>query len=559
MKLYFDRLWFLGRLAGYMPAQIYWLATLYLVLVLLDIVGLSLLSVWFSQGDEISQIEIHHFVLSDVDDRTLLLILLAVFFAKFISALFVSWVLSRRTLKFLSRLRSQVFQRYLNLNNNSSGNLKDKLQIILDFTNICGSRIPEMLIKFLGEGLILFGVVGFLLYRYGWAFVLIIMLCACFLILIAGLLMSRQGARLGVLITQKQNDIIGISAEVLPKLDEVSINGYGPWISKKFDNASMEHAGHLAHERYVSSIPKYFFELLVLMSLIAVIFWKSLISGQQVEAAIVELVILAVAGLKTLPFINQMVTTIYLYKASGPAVHGLGSLFSSDQTETDLNTPSDVRTSNNLRSLIINDAILRLSDGRQLQVPSLEFEAGDVVAVSGPSGVGKSSFFKLLLGLNSEPSPASWIGRDGQLRSIRGVSSYLSQGGLIFNQSLKDNVAVASDGKIDEDRYLRACTDACLTEEFIRQWTNEPLGDDGARVSGGERQRVLIARLFYENKPLWFLDEATSALDAANEQKVFDKIIKQGDKVVLVISHSAYQSNRYSRHLSIRRSQVVED
>lgn len=558
MKSYLKNIVSIGTLAGYFPKKVFFLSCLYLVLAALDVLGLSLLAFSFSTDSDSFDDSFFGISLDSIHQSIVLIVLIFIFFLKFVAALSVSWVLSQQSLIFLSKLRDEVFKRYLRLNSSNGGHLKDKLQTILDFTNVCGARIPETIIRTIGEVFILLGVSGFLIYRFGLVFFLVVVFFGIGLLVVGGVYMSRQGSNLGVRITEKQNEIIGISAEVLGKLEEVSVNGYGKWVFNKFHLASSGHARFLATERYVSSLPKYFFELLTMFTILGLVGWKSFVSGAEISSVIVELMIIAVAGLKILPVINQFVTSIYLYKAAGPAISAIGRLVQMDA----INWPDEQSTkpyrSDDIPKIEFESSTVILPNDRPLNVPKMTFQSGDITLITGPSGVGKSSFIKILLGLSDNCSPLTFGGLGLDRQYLSNTIAYLSQDGLIFNESLIGNVAVVIDDCFDYDRFRRACRDAELSDQFVEVWSNKRLGDDGSLISGGERQRVLIARLFYEDKPLWFLDEATSALDLHTENKIFDQITRRGCKIVFVISHSSNQTYRFTRKLKIENQAIIE-
>lgn len=557
MRRYVDDVHSIGSLAGYFPTKIFYLSALYLILVILDVLGLSLLALVFTSDAKIFNISLFNTKILVLHEAVALASLIFIFLLKFICALLVSWVLSKHSLRFLSILRGEVFKFYLGLNK-SSGHLKDKLQTILDFTNICGSRLPEAIIRTLGEILILLGVSGFLIYQFGFMFFMVIIVFGCSLIVVAGFFMSRQGSNLGARITEQQNQLIGISAEVLPRLEEVSINGYGSWIFDKFNRASVTHAGLLASERYVSSIPKYFFELLVMLCILVLVGWRSVIGTEEISAVVVELIILAIAGLKILPVVNQLVVAIYLYRAAGPAVAAIGSLIRDGHRYVVDSTYSNPRAFYGTAALTLDATVLELPSGATLDIPEMRFESGDIILISGHSGAGKTSFMKFLLGLMNNIPPLKSENAQIPSEEILMRVSYLSQNGLLFNQSLKENVAVGTEESFDYERYRLACSGASLSKSFIDTWSNQCMGDDGAFISGGERQRVLIARIFYEDKPFWFLDEATSALDLPTENKIFDQIGLRGQKIVFAISHSSNQTHRYTRQLRIEQGKIFE-
>ncbi len=174
---------------------------------------------------------------------------------------------------------------------------------------------------------------------------------------------------------------------------------------------------------------------------------------------------------------------------------------------------------------------------------SLTIRPGSTVAFVGPSGGGKSSIVNLMTRLY-EPSGGSVL-LDGQpiqnytLSSLRNSIAVVSQDTVLFNDSIRNNVAYGDDSS-EDGRIIRALNDAGLAEFFssLPNGLDTPLGDRGAMLSGGQRQRIAIARAFFKNAPILILDEPTSALDQISERALQDAIQRLSrDRTVIFITH----------------------
>lgn len=178
-----------------------------------------------------------------------------------------------------------------------------------------------------------------------------------------------------------------------------------------------------------------------------------------------------------------------------------------------------------------------------LQGLSFEVPAGHNIAIVGPSGAGKSTIARLLFRFYDP-----WSGRiliDGQdiarvqQATVRGAIGIVPQDSVLFNDSIGYNIAY---GKADTDeRTVRAAArDAAILPfiEKLPQGFDTQVGERGLKLSGGEKQRVAIARTLVKNPPILMLDEATSALDSRTEQDILatlDRISR--DRTTLSIAH----------------------
>jgi ATP-binding cassette subfamily B protein len=156
---------------------------------------------------------------------------------------------------------------------------------------------------------------------------------------------------------------------------------------------------------------------------------------------------------------------------------------------------------------------------------SLEIPAGQQVAIVGPSGAGKSTIGRLLFRFYDPLSGAIRI--DGQdlrevtQRSLRSAIGIVPQDSVLFNESIGYNIAYGRDGATDADVEAAARGAALwpLIERLPKGFATE-VGERGLKLSGGEKQRVAIARTLVKNPPILLLDEATSALDTRTEQDI---------------------------------------
>ena len=173
---------------------------------------------------------------------------------------------------------------------------------------------------------------------------------------------------------------------------------------------------------------------------------------------------------------------------------------------------------------------------------SFKINKNSSVALVGESGSGKSTIIKLILGLikynkgnilidNNELSKLN-------LNYFYDNITYVSQEAPIFDGTLRENLIF--DKKINDDEIIKILNLVYLNKfyEKLENGLDTELGEKGARMSGGERQRVALARLFFDDSKIVILDEATSAIDNITEKHVMENIVKQLDnKTLIIIAH----------------------
>ena len=171
-------------------------------------------------------------------------------------------------------------------------------------------------------------------------------------------------------------------------------------------------------------------------------------------------------------------------------------------------------------------------------------QKGDVIAITGDSGIGKSTFLKLLLGIYYPTAGTISVhGSDDHAVILdaggRNMITYVPQGNFLMSGTIRDSVNFWQSEVVDEERLWEACRIA-EADTFIRnleEGLDTQLGERGAGLSEGQLQRLAIARAIYSGKPVLLLDEATSALDEQTEAKVLNNLRQLKNRTVIIVTH----------------------
>lgn len=185
-----------------------------------------------------------------------------------------------------------------------------------------------------------------------------------------------------------------------------------------------------------------------------------------------------------------------------------------------------------------------IGSGKQvLQHVSLNIPAGSFTALVGRSGGGKSTLVELLPRLRDVSGGRILFDgvdiREFDVGSLRRGVGYLTQSAMLFNDTVRENLVYGLDYDPDDDRLRQALEDAYATFVYdLPEGIETRIGDRGVRFSGGERQRIALARVLLEDTSLLILDEPTSALDSESEEYIQQALARlHGKKTIIVIAH----------------------
>jgi ATP-binding cassette, subfamily B, bacterial MsbA len=213
----------------------------------------------------------------------------------------------------------------------------------------------------------------------------------------------------------------------------------------------------------------------------------------------------------------------------------------------------------------LRDVSLRYRDDQApaLDGVTLDFNPGETVALVGPSGAGKSSLIHLLPRFVDPTGGQALLDgvplADWNVDALRRQFALVSQDVVLFNDSVAANVALG--GELDEDRVRAALAGANLLDfaQGLPQGIHTVVGHNGNQFSGGQRQRMAIARAIYKDAPVLILDEATSALDSESEHAVQQALeVLMQHRTTIVIAHRLSTIERAHRIVTMDAGRVVE-
>lgn len=301
-----------------------------------------------------------------------------------------------------------------------------------------------------------------------------------------------------------------------------------------------------ANSSFLAVVPRFVLDSALMGGFLVVgaVSYISAPPGEQIANAMLAVAMFGVAGLRMVPSLTALQSTITRAGTALPYVERvLEDLKTSEAPEVDEATEAVVAGA--AKSLILSDVTFTYPGASQPAIEnlSLTIDMGTRVGIAGASGAGKSTLIDLILGL-LEPTSGTLRLDDEELSdrmaSWRARVGYVPQDVAVFEGTIAQNIALTWTTDIDLERVERAARRAQLWDLVSArpEGVLSMVGERGTGISGGQRQRLGIARALYSDPLVLVLDEATSALDSHTESRVTDALnALEGEVTVIAIAH----------------------
>ena len=283
------------------------------------------------------------------------------------------------------------------------------------------------------------------------------------------------------------------------------------------------------------------------------------------------LTMVAAIGLRSLPAVSRILTALQRIKVAGPYISVINRELSetNDQSAHPTTSSGHISISQPFHNLEINNVSFSYDTRPNVKVLhniGFTVSKGEKIGIIGESGSGKSTLIDIILGLLTPLDGEIKVNGIPIIKDIDGWFTkvgYLPQNVFIYDDSIAANIALGETYKTWSENRLNEVLKEAQLYDFVHQLPegiNTTIGESGTRISGGQRQRLGIARLLYSNSEVLILDEPTASLDQETAIGFWNALTEQEiGKTMIVVSHDMSIISKCDKTYRVKDSGIIID
>ena len=471
-------------------------------------------------------------------------LLLFVFIVKFILAIYVNKkiiIFSLAQMKILrlnilSKYQQTDYLNYLNLEKSQFIHNATTLTVEFTFTLI-------MILRLAGDLLIGLCIV-ILLANINFISLLFFLFFFFILFFFFDLRYKSKLNAYGKLLNHSSGEIIKYVEECITGFKEIKILNKEQFFYNKVKASTENYTKSLQQTQIIQMLPKYLIELFLVLIIVSLSFFWILV-GNQVIDFVTIMSAFGVASIKLFPMLNSILQTASYLRSKKNSVDRL------------FNNLHNVKV---YKKLATNEIVIKYFENFSIKNfsfkypkqekfifkdSSFDIKKNESVAILGNSGSGKSTLVNIFSGLLQATSEQLIINNENlntnNIVPLKNFIAYLPQDIFFINGTIKENIALGIDPNLINDYDIFNALKLASAYDFVMGLPNNinsPMGELGTKFSGGEKQRIGIARAMYFNKDILIFDEITSSLDKETARKIKKEILKLNKiKTMIIITH----------------------
>ena len=496
-------------------------------------------------------------IINKINGESLLLsslIFLASIFLLKNTFLFFSSFYNFKTVNMIgARISSSMFNKYLDqsysfhINNNSTKLINNCISVVDAFKD----TLISILILFT-EFFILIGILSILLFFEPKGFLLCLIFISVFGFIIY-LSSYKFLIKWGKDVLKANEKRFLFLSQAFNAIREIKVFNNKKFFVSKYHQPNYDKFRISTLLSTVNSIPRFLLEFIFIISLSLLLFFLQYM-GYENNKIIMIMGLFSIATIRIMPCLNKIFTSFQILKFGQQSIEQVHKELSKEEQNYKDIKINTINTNEDKSLISFKDISFKYDKSNKAALNNINFEIKhkEFLAIIGQTGSGKTTLINLILGL-LKPST-------GNIFKNFFKPGFVSQSPYLIDDTIKNNIALGiDDEKIDID-YLYKCLKTVQLEKFINSQQNgidTIIGEKGARISGGELQRLALARALYRKPDVIILDEPTSSLDENTEKKILNILSELSKKLtVIIVTHNFDNVQYCDRVMELENCQI---
>ena len=502
---------------------------------------------FFEPGENLFFLKNFNFLNSYQGIYILIIFFLIIYFFKFIYLFYFYYFQNTIINNLSANLTTRLFNTYLYKNyefhtqNNSSVMVRN---LVTEIKLLCSSFVNPIFVLII-EATIISGILIFL-FNYEVMISIYMGLIFITLIVIYSLVLKKYFLKWGNQRQTLNNLSLKFSLQGLNGIKEIMIYSKENFFKNIFSNNEYEFATLSKKHQTLQQLPRLLFEFILILLLISLMFF---LKYQDLpNSKIFEILgVFSLAAIRFIPSASKIIGSLQMLRFATPAMNVIlnEDILSKEKINEILKKQNNNEDYKFLKSIAIKNMSFKFENKDEFIFKNinLELKKNEIIGIYGPSGSGKSTFVDLICGLLKPTSGIMTMDEqsvEGNFFSWRKKFGYVTQSTYLIDDTIKNNILFGETENFDASRFQEAIKLSQLYNfvEHLPNGIETIVGERGAMLSGGQIQRIGIARAIYHKSEILIFDESTNSLDVDSEQKIIDAIVSLKDKkTIIMISH----------------------
>lgn len=487
-------------------------------------------------------------------------IIIIILVLRFLFQIIANYFILKFSINTSKNLRGRLVYTYFNLNyldfiNKDSSSSYNEITTLTDqFTNLL-----QVVLK-LTSDVILLSFIALMLFVFSPNIFSFLFLIFLFLFLANKFLFSKKISSLGLKSNDLSEKIFKNLKEGLSSYKQIKVLNKTKFIIENLDNSLKKFSILNINYNFYLTVIRYLIELFIAVTLI--ITANLIYKYNNQSDAIIILTIFGISSIRALPLIISLINSANILFYSKNAINRLYytlKLKIKDKTKKDLKSEKNFE----FKSLELNNINFFYGKKQILKNLNLKIQKYDLALITGSSGSGKTTLLDIICGLLRVSDGQLIVNQkktEDKINSFTNNIYYLSQNNYLLNDTLEKNIAF-SQSTVNLEKIKKTIT-LCGLEDFYKKYlsnSEKNLGENASKISGGEMQRIALARAFYSDKKILVLDEFTSSLDRKTEDKILNTILELNkSKTILIVSHNSVMKKIANKIFKMEKGNLIK-